>query len=84
MLVVIVDGFESLWKVVVEIMAVKEEIINQIDNQDTEIKSYIGNEPGGEGYVFLIRKVILSMFLVPNSVQQIELHINNQLMKVVG
>ena len=46
------DGFDSLWKVVVEIMAVKEEIINQIDNQDTEIKSYIGNEPGGEGYVF--------------------------------
>ena len=46
------DGFESLWKVVVEIMSVKEEIINQIDNQDTEIKSYIGNEPGGEGYVF--------------------------------
>lgn len=46
------DGFESLWKVVVEIMTVKDEIINQIDNQDTEIKSYIGNEPGGEGYVF--------------------------------
>ena len=46
------DGFDSLWKVVVEIMSVKEEIINQIDNQDTEIKSYIGNEPGGEGYVF--------------------------------
>lgn len=46
------DGFESLWKVVVEIMSVKEEIINQIDNQDSEIKSYIGNQPGGEGYVF--------------------------------
>jgi hypothetical protein len=46
------DGFDSLWKVVIEIMSVKEEIINQIDNQDTEIKSYIGNQPGGEGYVF--------------------------------
>ena len=46
------NGFESLWKVVVEIMSVKDEIINQIDNQDSEIKSYIGNEPGGEGYVF--------------------------------
>ena len=46
------DGFDSLWKVVVEIMSVKDEIINQIDNQGSEIKSYIGNEPGGEGYVF--------------------------------
>ena len=46
------NGFDSLWKVVVEIMSVKDEIINQIDNQDSEIKSYIGNEPGGEGYVF--------------------------------
>ena len=46
------NGFESLWKVVVEIMTVKDDIINQIDNQDSEIKSYIGNEPGGEGYVF--------------------------------
>lgn len=45
-------GFDSLWKVVVEIMSVKDEIINQIDNQGSEIKSYIGNEPGGEGYVF--------------------------------
>ena len=45
------DGFDSLWKVVVEIMSVKDEIINQIDNQGSEIKSYIGNEPGGEGYV---------------------------------
>lgn len=65
------DGFESLWKVVVEIMTVKDEIINQIDNQDTEIKSYIGNEPGGEGYVFShpegdIKYVSRSKFSVAN------------------
>ena len=46
------NAFNALWKIVVEIMSVKEDIINQIDNQDTEIKSYIGNKPGGEGYVF--------------------------------
>lgn len=46
------DGFNSLWNVVVQIMEIKEEIINQIDNQTVEIKSYIGNESGGEGYVF--------------------------------
>ena len=44
-------GFEALWAVVVGIQKVKNDIINQFDNHDSDIKASIGNTPGGEGYV---------------------------------
>lgn len=44
-------GFEALWAVVVGIQKVKNDIINQFDNHDSDIKASIGDNPGGEGYV---------------------------------
>ena len=44
-------GFQALWAVVVGIQKVKNDIINQFDNHDSDIKASIGNTPGGEGYV---------------------------------
>ena len=44
-------GFQSLWAVVVGIQKVKNDIIDQFDNHESDIKASIGNTPGGEGYV---------------------------------
>ena len=44
-------GFQSLWAVVVGIQKVKNDIINQFDNHDADVKASIGDNPGGEGYV---------------------------------
>ena len=44
-------GFQALWAVVVGIQKVKNDIINQFDNHDSDIKASIGDTPGGEGYV---------------------------------
>lgn len=46
------NAFDVLWKIVVEIMSLKNDIIDKIDNQQIDVKSYIGNVSGGEGYVF--------------------------------
>ena len=45
------DAFDALWKIVSQIMVVKDNIIDQIDAQTTDIKASINNIPGGEGYV---------------------------------
>lgn len=44
-------AFDVLWKVVTNIMDIKDDIIKQIDAQDLPIKAFIGNQSGGEGYV---------------------------------
>ena len=44
-------GFTALWKIVKEIQTVKDHIINQFDNQESDVKASIGDSPGGEGYV---------------------------------
>jgi len=45
------QGFAALWKIVKEIQDVKDDIIDQLDNQDAEVRASIGDMPGGEGYV---------------------------------
>lgn len=44
-------GFKALWQVVAGIQSVKDDIINQLDSQDADVKASIGDTPGGEGYV---------------------------------
>lgn len=44
-------GFDALWQVVSGIQKVKNDIINQFDNHDADVKASIGDNPGGEGYV---------------------------------
>jgi hypothetical protein len=45
------QGFAALWEVVVTIQQVKDDIINQLDNQDIPVKQSMAGEQGGEGYV---------------------------------
>lgn len=45
------DGFKALWDAVNSIMAVKNNIIKQLDSQDAPVKSSIGSMEAGEGYV---------------------------------
>ena len=45
------QGFAALWTIVKEIQEVKDDIIDQLDNQDAEVRASIGDMPGGEGYV---------------------------------
>ncbi len=45
------DAFDALWQIVLGIMFVKDDIINQMETQSTDVESYLGNEKGGEGYV---------------------------------
>jgi len=44
-------GFDSLWLVVSGIQTVKNDIIDQFESQDAPVKSYINDNPGGEGFV---------------------------------
>ena len=44
-------GFEAMWQIVSSIMRVKDDIINQLENQEADIESSINGEKGGEGYV---------------------------------
>ena len=46
-----IKAFSSLWTVVNGIMQVKDNIIDQLENQATDVKASIGGKPGGEGYV---------------------------------
>ena len=46
-----VQGFNAIWQLVAGIMRVKDNIINQLENQDAPIKASIAGQEGGEGYV---------------------------------
>ena len=55
-----VEGFNAMWNIVFGIMTVKDNIINQLESQDADIKASIGSKgpaapdthgEGGEGYV---------------------------------
>jgi hypothetical protein len=46
------NGFTSLWQIVGKIQTVKDDIIKQLDNADTAVKSTTAGKPGGEGYVY--------------------------------
>jgi len=55
-----VDGFNAMWQIIHGIMKVKDNIINQFEAQDADIKASIGDKgpaapethgSGGEGYV---------------------------------
>ena len=46
------QGFDSLWEVVTGIMKVKDDVINQLDQQKMSVRQNIpGHGEGGEGYV---------------------------------
>lgn len=44
-------GYNAIWQVVQGIMKVKDDIINQLENQEADITSHIKDEKGGEGFV---------------------------------
>jgi hypothetical protein len=44
-------GFNALWETVAGIMRVKDDIIKQLDQHDTDITASINGQAGGEGYV---------------------------------
>lgn len=46
-----VKGYNAIWQVVSGIMRVKDDIINQLENQEADITSSINGQQGGEGYV---------------------------------
>lgn len=46
-----IKAFSVMWQTVSSIMSVKDDIINQLEQQQTDIKASIGDTPGGEGYV---------------------------------
>jgi hypothetical protein len=46
-----IKAFNALWQTVNGIMRVKDDIINQLENQPADVKASIGGKPGGEGYV---------------------------------
>ena len=45
------NGFTALWSIVEGIQAIKDDVINQFDNQKTGVSASINNQQGGEGYV---------------------------------
>lgn len=45
------QGFRTLFEIVKEIEKLKNKIVSQFDKQDTAVKAFIGDVPGGEGYV---------------------------------
>ena len=45
------NGFTALWSIVEGIQAIKDDVINQFDNQKTGVFASINNQQGGEGYV---------------------------------
>ena len=46
-----VKTFSAIWDTVNGIMSVKNNIIDQLNNQDADVKATINGQPGGEGYV---------------------------------
>ena len=44
-------GWLALWKIVNSLMQLKNNVIQQFDDYDTDIKANIGASKGGEGYV---------------------------------
>ena len=46
-----VNTFSAIWDTVNGIMNVKNNIIDQLNNQDADVKATINGQPGGEGYV---------------------------------
>ena len=46
-----VVGFNALWKVFVGIQSAKNNVINQMDSQQSDVTASMNNQPGGEGYV---------------------------------
>ena len=45
------QGYDAMWRLVSGIMKVKDDIINQFEQQEADITSSINGESGGEGYV---------------------------------
>jgi len=45
------SAFSGMWKIVDQIMQIKNDIIKQFDSHNTAIKATIGDASGGEGYV---------------------------------
>lgn len=45
------EGMTALFKVVMSLMQVKNDIIKQLDNADTDVQAFTNGERGGEGYV---------------------------------
>ena len=46
-----INTFSAIWDVVNGIMKVKDNIIGQLDSQDSDVVATINGQPGGEGYV---------------------------------
>ena len=46
-----INGFKSMWRIVRGIQIVKDDIIDQFEKQDADVKATIGKGQGGEGYV---------------------------------
>ena len=46
-----VKGFNALWKVFVSIQMAKDEVIRQLDSQQSDVTASMNDQPGGEGYV---------------------------------
>ena len=46
-----IEGFNAMWDLVHGIMKVKDNIINQLEDQEADITATIKGEKGGEGYV---------------------------------
>jgi hypothetical protein len=46
-----VNTFSAIWDTVNGIMKVKDNIISQLDTQDSDVVATINGQPGGEGYV---------------------------------
>ena len=44
-------GYNAMWDMVAGIMRVKDDIINQLENQEQDITASINGQAGGEGYV---------------------------------
>jgi len=45
------QGVNALWQTVSGIMKVKDDIVQQLEQQPADVKATIGDKPGGEGYV---------------------------------
>lgn len=44
-------AFQGMWDIVTSIMQAKNDVIQQLDNQDADVEAYTDGERGGEGYV---------------------------------
>jgi hypothetical protein len=46
------ETFYLIWHIIEKLMTLKDSIINQLNVQDSDVKTYIGNQNSGEGYVY--------------------------------